>query len=69
MQRAFNNVFFEPSVAQQSVGMSANIVRGINLTVDVVERNIQIAGPYADDVTDLDGISSETVTQLSPVIA
>jgi len=55
MQRAFDTIAVEPALAQEGESVGAEIVGGVDRTVDVVERDLALAQRHAHHVARLDG--------------
>jgi hypothetical protein len=56
MERALDDVAIEPSVTQERIGVSADIVSGINLPVYVVQCDIEVTSLDANNFSGLDSI-------------
>src|ERR1700691_3433910 len=55
MQWAFDTIAVEPALAQEGESVGAEIVGGVDRTVDVVERDLALAQRHAHHVARLDG--------------
>ena len=64
MERALDDIAIKPSVTQERIGVSADIVSGIYLPVYALQRDIEVASLDADDFP---GVDSIQVGNLDPV--
>jgi hypothetical protein len=54
MKRAFDDVTLQEAVAEQGLRVRADVVRRVKLTIDVVQRDLEVASLDPNDGAGLD---------------